>query len=645
MWTRGTASTYTSHMVGRSLHVALSGCFLATLTLVVWGMNKGFDITDEGYYMLLYAHPEDAHRVPYAYHLLLESLLGWVNPGPITFRVLRLLLTISATLVFSWGFWRWVRSRTNGLTTEMGGLVTVFPYLAMGSFVSYTFGPQTISYNHLNDFFLLASAGVVFYLLAGQQASHGGRAQQYAVTWGLGLLGSLHFLVKFSSAVLFLGCACAVLLWALPGRTLPQRGWATLVVVAGFCSGLVVLCLLVPGVYTWMRAFPSIYSIQASSEPHHPALALLRYGHNIVDGLWEIGKRLAVFWVLLFLLARHVCRASSTRDLVHRHVLTVAFIGLCLFFLYESYETSFRVIVPHQATPRQSLAYGAVVLSLMAIGLASQWNGMPRPRLAMRVAPDQLACVFLGILPFIGAVGTGNHVMVQLLFHLGAWFALVLLLFVKIAPHTPCVGVLTFFLWVPVLFSQVHFVQRFLLFPYRLPTNLFEQRYPLSGDTPAGGLLTDRETAELVNEINAVLGRGGFRRGDPIMALYDMSGLVYLTGGRAPGTLWFSSRRDQLSSNCRALRLADLRRSPKPVLLVSRPLFRKSVDCLREVGVHYPEGYQRRVTLTVPFWAPYAPGEYIEVVFPTESGGPACDPAERLGEAPPESIREPAARS
>src|ERR1035437_4112999 len=83
------------------------------LCIIVWGLNKGFDFTDEGFNMLSFSkNQEDVWNFRPIYPLLCK-LAGAFDPGILFFRILRLILLLLSSFIFSYGFIAWCRSTIN----------------------------------------------------------------------------------------------------------------------------------------------------------------------------------------------------------------------------------------------------------------------------------------------------------------------------------------------------------------------------------------------------------------------------------------------------------------------------------------------------------------------------------------------------
>jgi hypothetical protein len=138
------------------------------------------------------------------------------------------------------------------------------------------------------------------------------------------------------------------------------------------------------------------------------------------------------------------------------------------------------------------------------------------------------------------------------------------------------------------------FIFGFLLHPYRLAGSLFEQTTPAPSQSKLSGLLLDKETAKLVNNMQQTLMQGGFRQGDPIVALYELPGLVYSVGGRSVGVAWFRVFMQNVA--CTALDRLTVERPERLFLVVvgKQPdLTPRTSQCLKAQNTPYPEDFSK----------------------------------------------------
>lgn len=91
---------------------------------------------------------------------------------------------------------------------------------------------------------------------------------------------------------------------------------------------------------------------------------------------------------------------------------------------------------------------------------------------------------------------------------------------------------------VGICFLQASRVSSSLLQMYRVGSVLRQTKL-LEIGPEAGRLRVDSATAGQISSLNEALVRYGFHRGDPVIGVDGLCGLVYLSGGTSPGVPWF----------------------------------------------------------------------------------------------------------
>ena len=71
------------------------------LSVVIWGLNKGFDITDEGYYLLGYQDGQEIGYSPSGFQYVIRGFFGWMALDIINVRILRLIISLISVLLLT----------------------------------------------------------------------------------------------------------------------------------------------------------------------------------------------------------------------------------------------------------------------------------------------------------------------------------------------------------------------------------------------------------------------------------------------------------------------------------------------------------------------------------------------------------------
>lgn len=168
---------------------------LLCILLVILGINRGFDVSDEGLYVLL-AHPfQENEEGIFNYDLFFKAFYKFtrIQFGIVGLRILRLILYVFGAL----GLAVFYKNIQGGKQLSL----SIFLLSLLGLFAGYGFLPASLSYNHLTV--VLAS----FWL-----AILSRRNKSFGSIFLLGLILSLLVYVKITTAIILGGLTLFIMI-------------------------------------------------------------------------------------------------------------------------------------------------------------------------------------------------------------------------------------------------------------------------------------------------------------------------------------------------------------------------------------------------------------------------------------------------
>jgi hypothetical protein len=203
-----------------------------------------------------------------------------------------------------------------------------------------------------------------------------------------------------------------------------------------------------------------------------------------------------------------------------------------------------------------------------------------------------VAAVLL-LLPLAAAFGTNNTLLWQLWLHITPWMALLLLLFqeTRLSRGSWVLG------WVILAFSAAWLWSGWMLCyfmrPYRLADTRAAQTEMLNVRTPRlNGMRVDLKTRVFLEGFDAIIAQSKFQRGDGVIALYDLPGLVYLMEGYSPGEPWYMVDESWQGILFDSMLTSKLAR--KSQYLVTNQYLSPEVEAfLAQSEVNYPDSYRQ----------------------------------------------------
>lgn len=560
----------------------LSVLFFAVAAILVgmylWALNKGFDITDEGFYLLSYGYPSEYTSNTTSFHLFVSKILPAPKVSIIGYRVASLVVVLFSAGVFSWGLRRWVAAR-------LGAVIPwswVLPLLVIGSMLQYAVSARPINYNGLNSLAIaFFASAVLYYLAASSRAASAGLV-------GGGLAMGLDAFVKLSSSGIVLASGALVLIFSLaPPLQFKVVVRPLLLIGIGFLAGIGIFALFILPLPVWYQGF------------HHETEILLKGMYNPSLLLRYLSDAYPVFRTLVYPFGIVAALAGAwvyyqARGLnkfwQHLAILTAA---LALLF-FEAYRTGLYKNT-HLNYNRSSVwLLGPIVVAGAMLLAARMCYGRQLPlgegNSSWRL---WLVPLWLLVLPFAAALGTVNKIFNNAMLDAMYWVALLVVLHQLLPPPVRYLrGARLALLVLPAMAVAEQTTYGMLWAPYLQLENMFGQHTPITIGAPlkSAELLVDAPSAAFIQGIGTAMRGAGFHAGGPILSLYDAPGLVYALGGISPGNAWYPGFEHQDIRNCDALdktRL-DLHRA---FLLVNQKPSSLIIACMAEHGLHFPADY------------------------------------------------------
>ena len=518
-------------------------------------MNRGLDLTDEGYYLLGYRHPRDVYLALSHFQPLIGSLVGHPAWPVLFFRALGLVLALVSSGFVAIQIHRFGAANAPGVRAQSVSGLAAFTML--GAMLAYSFGPRALSYNGLNNTCMLTELGLTLLLV---RPPSDRMARRLAAAAALGVTLAAHFVIKAPAAAL-MGVWVMLAAAMLGSRTV--KDW--LAPAFGIGLGAAVCFAAVFGAmvpfHTW---WSGITIARAAQSGWYGAGSLLASGLRPLE--WQIEAVGVIGWGSLALVA-----AGAWAERAGRRALALCCIapGALTLIAWALYAVTWPNLLP---IPPDSGVPAAMLLALaLTLSRAQRPGGSPRalPEPG-RFAPLRLIALLLP-LPLLAALGTNNSLTIQIVLHLAPWFACLWLL-ADWAREGPARWWLHAVRIAAAMVAVIEVGRAQFINPYRIPGGMAAQKVAFSSRIVNGrGMLVDSATVQLVESTRDLLDRNGFRPGDPVIALFDLPGLVYLVGARSPVLPWYLKGSSALV--CRAIELSrnDIERG-RAFLITRGPL-------------------------------------------------------------------------
>lgn len=502
--------------------LAVAGGFLlATVAIFLWLAPRGFEYTDESFYLLSLVWRQEITSSFTLFGVALGGLFDVVGQDIVIFRVMGMLALLGSSAYMARAALRLVFADESAGLRLQGLVMLVVACSAMQYYAVFS-TLRIPSYNLLAVCSLMMATGVMLGLLRAQRA--GGRYFVRAVIYG-GLLG-LCAAAKVSTALLLAGFHLAYFSLSLRPPKLPALARAILGTVLGFALACGAVLAVQPDAAAILGTGLSIS--RTVDERYGPL--------SLVNSLrWDVQRQLREYWfVVLGLLVLGVglrlrLAKSSWAVPLHRFVAVLAVLGCAAALSFDAWVHLWLLLamlcwawswvaVDTQAARGQQLG-GVMPLSLllMALPLAFSFgtNGRVLEHSSAAAAPAVLGiCLLVVAHAQRWQNGPGGQV------------------------NRAVVAVCLLVLAGPALLAQLRIVTD-LHANYRQRVPLGAQEVEVRVGSRPSRLWVDEETRRSILALKSAAASAGFAPGTAVQDFTgDGAGIIYILGGRPAATAW-----------------------------------------------------------------------------------------------------------
>jgi hypothetical protein len=552
----------------------IAGGFVACWGILIWAMGRGYDFTDDSYYLIWASAPWrydwSVSEFGFLWHPIYELVRGDIR----LFRIAGAVLLSGSGALFGWSIWRFMSP-----VAPRSVAPAVILAMAAASFWNLIYWIPTPGYNELNLIgLLLLMAGLIF-------AIHVIALRELMLCAAIAAMGLA--LTAFAKPTTALFALILGVLWLVLLR--PKRPVAFTALAGAF--GLI---FLFAGIWAIdgsiqafvQRQFGGLRVLQMLS-PSHGIAQLYRSAVDPAAGVvLNAGhRRLAIFILAVGLVWSMLLLLLSDRYAAFKLVLN-ALAAAYLGYLLSEW--------------RSSVLFGSYydIASISPLLLVLSLAGALCIKRPARDDAHWCRALMLTILSLGAAscfsIGTNNRMLYHESFAAVFWFAALILLAAaavesRRATLVSGAALLASFMTAGLLIGAMRN-------PYRLSAAISQQTEPVVIGPRAASLLVDRTTADYIKTLQAAARTHGFQAGLPILDLTGASpGAVFALGGIAPGRGWlnggYPGSADAARESLKRVPVSDLSRAW--VLTVAGNSPDKLPDTvLQSLGVNFPANYE-----------------------------------------------------
>lgn len=579
--------------------IALWSIFGATVYVILWELNKGFEFTDEGFNMLSFMKgQEDILKIRPIYSFI-ANLTDPFNPGIFFFRLFRLLLLLFSSFVFSFGFISWCRAVL--VLNPAYSLAFFHPVIATATLMSYAIFCQILSYNSLTLFFVQLIAGLFLPCIAIiKQKDRNSRKSQTLYFLIFFLCGFL-FITKYPTAILF-SLLLIVLLLILEiskgGQNRRLHVSNLIAGVAGFVFFLIVITFSLKSPLTIIKEIHSGSQYIVGHDPkklfemyledfYQNFILIVIYHPVIIIGPFIIWIGLRYAWHKFLILSSLIIFAFLIKDAFSNNYYQS---GTAYFFIASAIY--------------KSLIWFSLLLILLIIS-------DKKTRLLIGPGISNLHSTLAGLLlllviPFICSIGTTSALSIHITQFIFPWITLfifvLLVVFSKVEYSKYLLMPVTLLV---VINASAQIINGSVFSTYRSNIPLTEQHYTVPELPIDNHLKFDLKTSIFLKEIVAKLkSNNALVKDQPIISLYNFPGLTYLLNGLSPGNAWYidDGYPGNTKTNCVFIKESKMKNLDKTVILLEEDykIPFELITCLKKKGIDFKENYFKADSVIKP---------------------------------------------
>lgn len=509
-------------------NIILLSVFFTFIFMLAFGIFRGFEITDEGFYLLMYEKPLVYNVCASRYFIIINRLFDWLNPQIYHYRLITIIINLLGSYIFFTGLWQYL----NRLKIFSSGLWTrysAYLFIAAGNLMALFFLFKVVGYNDLNNFLVLSATGLAFLCVANKE-----NTAVSAICLSLaGFLIAFDIMVKFPTGICYIGLLALFLY--LDKKSLEFSKY----LFGGLIVGLLAY-------FTFFESF-EVFT--------HSLIASMKLGTGSSHGLGVILHNyfffidIAVtFFIKYFALPTLVFVLTLVSYKLQKPRYTYIF-GILAYSLFFIALLTSVVFAPLSS---EANAHAAMPIFLLLIFFQGVILGFI-PKVQNFNRKLIYLVIFLLILPFLMAFGSAAPITMMAYLHLSPLFAVFYILnSLSDTPNFYVKLVNSFLSLVFIVLCVSHLYFIYLKNPFRLNDDFFAQKFSVSGINKLEHIKVDIGTAIFLEDLNELMQKADFRKDDYLIG-FLMPGIVYIFDGISPGAIYYDSHPGSKTKNIKAL--------------------------------------------------------------------------------------------
>jgi len=303
----------------KSLFVLLSVIFgLISVSVFIYCVfyfsNKGFEITDETYYLYFTEHPKLNIYLTQNFGILNNfACLGKISI--INLRITKLVFQIVAITIFIYCLFYYIRK--NSCVLSKYNMLLISVSIVMASFVNYDYLPMTLSYNTWTLILSLFCFSLIFIELINKL-----KTVQLLTSFGYGFLTLCLFLVKFPNSVIM------IMIYVFINFMFNRQLWSIKIIT--FFSGILISYLIFINDYNHLLNIISNYKVALFDLKYMSTGSYLEQFKSFILLCYQLNY--LSYLVIIILLTIGISKFNKSKNQIINYIPILLNLGFALLF-------------------------------------------------------------------------------------------------------------------------------------------------------------------------------------------------------------------------------------------------------------------------------------------------------------------------
>jgi hypothetical protein len=574
--------------------------YICLISIIVWGINKGFDLTDEGFFALLtIQNQEDFFKIIPIFKII-GKITTVFNPGIIFWRISRITLLTLSSFIFCFCLINWIKSTIKVPTSIQ--LSVFYPICGIASLMNYSSGFQGLSYNSLSLIIVQIIVGLYLYYISHDPNIENNYAKRSLLFLTIGFFIGWLTTIKFTTAILLISAIIFItfcILVLIQKKSFNDFTNQILLLISGFLLSMIIVSIL----------YQSPLTIIMDTLNKQKLIV----GHDPSDLLKMYVKDFKNDFLFQFIFNKPIVIISPFVMLIFfRNKINILFIitTICVCLLITQYtinhEHFYKVTAEYHNNTNDlyRILVSIFIIFFVIVFIDRHSRKIILPFIENVFFLIVIMTLFL-FLPFACSFGTNVSLSIHITQFI--FFGIVMIcISILLISITNQYSLFIFPIGVTLLMinaaSQI--ISGFIISPFRLNRPLTEQQYNIPTLTNNNQVLFDVETKKFITGVMHTFEKNHIKVNEQPVLIFDYPGLVYLLGALSPGKAGYSGGgyENVCSANCLVFNSSRMRNINKTVFLFGNwcPPPEEFVNCVKQKGINFKENYMIIDSIDIP---------------------------------------------